>query len=174
MNKHDITRFNYYNHLQILKLQIINFMAHYWRKPRSLLSMKVRKTYKTTRKYEIRNKCITYLKNHITPDKKTPKNIKHKRFEISTYSKYKGNLFLISVPSMSSSWPWLPSRVRDRKGAKSTKVSLSRGATFSKACSSFVVILTKQIKPQWKEENETLGAKLEQIKTLQKAIYTWF
>lgn len=48
------------------------------------------------------------------------------------------------VPSMSSSCPWLPSRVRDRKGAKSTKVSLSRGATFSKALSSFVVMLSKK------------------------------
>lgn len=52
--------------------------------------------------------------------------------------------FTISVPSMSSSCPWLPSKVRDRKGAKSTKVSLSRGATFSKALSSFVVMLPKK------------------------------
>lgn len=49
-----------------------------------------------------------------------------------------------SVPSMSNSWPWLPSRVRDRKGAKSTKISLSRGATFSKALSSFVVMLSRE------------------------------
>lgn len=49
-----------------------------------------------------------------------------------------------SVPSMSSSCPWLPNRVRDRKGAKSTKISLSRGATFSKALSSFVVMLSKK------------------------------
>lgn len=70
MNKHDMTSFNYYNHIQILKLQIINFMAHYWRKSRSLLSMKVRKGfYKTTKKYEILNKYKTYLKNHIPPDK---------------------------------------------------------------------------------------------------------
>lgn len=52
--------------------------------------------------------------------------------------------YATSVPSMSSSCPWLPSRVRDRKGAKSTNVSLSRGATFSKALSSFVVMLSKQ------------------------------
>lgn len=52
--------------------------------------------------------------------------------------------YTTSVPSMSSSCPWLPSRVRDRKGAKSTKVSLSRGATFSKALSSFVVMLSKK------------------------------
>src|SRR4029434_2993431 len=45
------------------------------------------------------------------------------------------------VPSMSSSWPWLPSRVRERKGAKSTKISLSRGATFSRARSSLVLML---------------------------------
>lgn len=49
-----------------------------------------------------------------------------------------------AVPSMSSSCPWLPSRVRDRKGAKSTNVSRSRGATFSRALSSFVVMLSKQ------------------------------
>lgn len=110
--------------------------------------MKVRKSfYKTTRKYEILNKYKTYLKNHITDKTKKNPIKRNKRFESSTYCKHKGNNFLISVPSMSSSWPWLPSRVRDRKGAKSTKVSLSRGATFSKACSSFVVILTKQIKP---------------------------
>lgn len=48
------------------------------------------------------------------------------------------------VPSMSNSWPWLPSRVRERKGAKSTKISLSRGATFSKALSSFVVMLSRK------------------------------
>lgn len=48
------------------------------------------------------------------------------------------------VPSMSSSWPWLPSRVRDRKGAKSTKISLSKGATFSRARSSLVVMLLRQ------------------------------
>lgn len=45
------------------------------------------------------------------------------------------------VPSMSSSCPWLPSSVRDRNGAKSTKISLSSGATFSSARSSLVVIL---------------------------------
>lgn len=45
------------------------------------------------------------------------------------------------VPSMSSSCPWLPSSVLDRNGAKSTKISLSRGATFSRARSSFVVML---------------------------------
>lgn len=58
----------------------------------------------------------------------------------STHSLY----YPTSVPSMSSSCPWLPSRVRDRKGAKSTKVSLSRGATFSRALSSFVVMLSKK------------------------------
>lgn len=45
------------------------------------------------------------------------------------------------VPSMSNSCPWLPSSVLDRNGAKSTKISLSRGATFSRARSSFVVML---------------------------------
>lgn len=49
-----------------------------------------------------------------------------------------------SVPSISNSCPWLPSRVRDRKGAKSTKISRSKGATFSKARSSFVVMLLKK------------------------------
>lgn len=45
------------------------------------------------------------------------------------------------VPSISNSCPWLPSRVLDRKGAKSTKISLKRGATFSSARSNLVVIL---------------------------------
>lgn len=45
------------------------------------------------------------------------------------------------VPSMSNSCPWLPNRVRERKGAKSTKISLSKGATFSSARSNLVVIL---------------------------------
>lgn len=49
---------------------------------------------------------------------------------------------------MSSSCPWLPSSVLDRKGAKSTKISLSSGATFSRARSSLVVML-------WREVSET-------------------
>lgn len=65
--------------------------------------------------------------------------------------------YATSVPSMSSSCPWLPSRVRDRKGAKSTNVSLSRGATFSKALSSFVVMLSKQT-------NQTSQRKMNQSK----------
>lgn len=42
---------------------------------------------------------------------------------------------------MSSSCPWLPRSVRDRKGAKSTNISLSRGAAFSRACSSLSEML---------------------------------
>lgn len=57
------------------------------------------------------------------------------------------------VPSMSSSCPWLPSSVLDRKGAKSTKISLSRGATFSRARSSLVVMLwCKRNKQRWRED----------------------
>jgi len=52
-----------------------------------------------------------------------------------------GNLL---VPSISNSCPWLPKRVRERKGAKSTKISLRSGAAFSKACSSLSVILVKR------------------------------
>lgn len=48
------------------------------------------------------------------------------------------------VPSISNSCPWLPSRVLDRKGAKSTKISLSKGATFSSARSSLVVMLWRE------------------------------
>lgn len=64
--------------------------------------------------------------------------------------------YATSVPSMSSSCPWLPSRVRDRKGAKSTNVSLSRGATFSKALSSFVVMLSKQTNQKSQKKTKLL------------------
>lgn len=47
------------------------------------------------------------------------------------------------IPSINSSCPWLPRSVRDRNGAKSTKISRRRGATFSKALSSFAVMLLK-------------------------------
>lgn len=58
------------------------------------------------------------------------------------------------VPSMSSSCPWLPSSVLDRKGAKSTKISLRSGATFSRARSSLVVILWRK-KREKDEENRS-------------------
>lgn len=63
--------------------------------------------------------------------------------------------YTTSVPSISNSWPWLPSKVRDRKGAKSTKISLSRGATFSKALSSFVVMLSKRMNQEKSHKNKS-------------------
>lgn len=52
MTKHDMTSFNYYNHIQILKLQIINCMARYWRKSRLHVCCPWRSLtiYKSTRK----------------------------------------------------------------------------------------------------------------------------
>ena len=38
-----------------------------------------------------------------------------------------------TLPSMRRSWPWLPMRVFERKGAKSIMISLSRGQTVPRA-----------------------------------------
>ena len=43
------------------------------------------------------------------------------------------------LPSSRSSWPWDPTSVLDRKGAKSTMISLSKGDTDPRAISSFWV-----------------------------------
>ena len=47
------------------------------------------------------------------------------------------------------------SDLRDRKGAKSTKISLSRGATFSRARSSLVVMLSERRHPEEEIDRET-------------------
>lgn len=66
------------------------------------------------------------------------------------------------VPSMSSSCPWLPSSVLDKKGAKSTNISLSSGATFSRARSSFVVMLQSEgEKKNSKRETQRFGLKIK-------------
>lgn len=70
-------------------------------------------------------------------------------------STHKNPLFLngnLLVPSISNSCPWLPKRVRERKGAKSTKISLRSGAAFSKACSSLSVILVERYMGLTKKE----------------------
>ena len=53
----------------------------------------------------------------------------------STVMRRRIEIILISctLPSMRRSWPWLPMRVFERKGAKSIMISLSRGQTVPRA-----------------------------------------
>lgn len=76
---------------------------------------------------------------------------------------------------MSNSCPWLPNRVRERKGAKSTKISLSKGATFSSARSNLVVILWvgKQIQKETEKKVQLASKYRDQFKITLPFNFSW-
>ena len=90
-------------------------------------------------------KQLQHLRAHMKtschkqlPNKEVKPSKRNKRSKLQTKDEanWKRNLMHLPPPPIRSSCPWDPMRVFDRKVAKSTKTSLSSGATEPKALSS--------------------------------------